>query len=140
MNKCVLWSFVAMVAAGVASADAYRWVDEKGNVVFSQKQPTGEQKSERVPLPTNQNIIEEKATTPEAENTKNLKKPATAQDLDPAVRKDYCDRAKQNVELLENTESGTAFVTEDKTIIKLTDEERAQRLQQAKEAMDAYCE
>ncbi len=140
MKKRVLWTMVAMIITGVASADAYRWVDEKGNVVFSQQKPAGNQAAERVPLPAKQNIIEEKATSPEAEGSEKAKKPATVQDLDPAVRKDYCDRAKQNVELLENTKPGTAFVTEDKTIVKFSEEEWTQRLQQAKKAMDAYCE
>lgn len=140
MKKRILWTMVAMVAAGVASADAYRWVDDKGNVVFSQQKPAGEQAAERVPLPAKQPIIEEKAATPEAEDAEKVKKPTTVQELDPAVRKEYCDRAKQNVELLENTEAGTAFLTEDKTIVKFNEEERAQRLQQAQKAMDAYCE
>jgi hypothetical protein len=129
-----------MVTAGAASADAYRWVDEKGNVVYSQQKPTGEQTAERVPLPAKQPAIEEEGATPETKNRVKAKKPKTVQDLDPAVRKDYCDRAKQNVELLENSDPGTAFVAEDKTIVKFSDEERAQRLEKAREAVQAYCE
>lgn len=140
MKKRMLWSLIAMVTAGVASADAYRWIDEKGNVVFSQKRPTGEQTAERVPLPAKQPPLEEEAVTTQTEETGTAKKPATVQDLDPAVRKDYCEKAKQNVELLENSEPGAAFVTEDKTVVKFSEEERAERLEKARKAMQAYCE
>jgi hypothetical protein len=140
MKKRVLWSLVAMVTAGVASADAYRWVDEKGNVVYSQKRPTGEQTAERVPLPAKQPSVEEEATTPETKESEKTKKPTTAKELDPAVREKYCDKAKKNVELLENSKPGTAFVTEDKTLVKFDAEEIAKRLEKAREAVQAYCE
>jgi hypothetical protein len=133
---------VVMVIAGVACADAYRWVDKDGNVVFSQSPPPEQQETERIRLPVTQAFTEEEpeeSETVDSEESEKTKKPASIDDLDPAVRKDYCDRAKQNVELLENTDPGTAFLTEDKTIIRFSEEERAKRMKLAKKAMEAYC-
>jgi hypothetical protein len=139
MKNHILWAIAAMVTAGVAAADGYRWVDDEGNVVFSQSPPPGDQPAERIQLPASQSFTEE-ATTTAAETEANAAKPATPQDLDPAVRQGYCDKAKKNVELLENTEPGTPFITEDNNVVKFTEEEIAERLQQAQEAAKAYCE
>jgi hypothetical protein len=141
MKNHVLWAMMALATTGVATADGYRWVDDEGNVVYSQSPPPGEQQAERIQLPVSSSAMDEpeEAAASDTE-TEDAKQPATAQDLDPAVRQGYCDKAKKNVELLKNTEPGVPFVTEDNNIVKFSDAERAQRLQQAQEAVEAYCD
>jgi hypothetical protein len=139
MKNHLLWAMIALATTGVANADGYRWVDEEGNVVYSQSPPPGAQQAERLQLPSSP-VAEEasETTTPDTE-TEEAEQPATVEDLDPAVRQGYCDKAKKNVELLKNTEPGVPFITEDNNVVKFSDAEKAQRLQQAQEAVEAYC-
>jgi hypothetical protein len=144
MKNRILWVIAAMATAGVAAADGYRWVDDEGNVVFSQTPPPGNQAAERIQLPSSQHYPETETSTettaaPDMETQESAEKPATVQDMDPAVRKEYCDKAKKNVELLEKTQPGVPFITEDNNVVRFTEEEKAERLQQAQEAAEVYC-
>jgi hypothetical protein len=140
MKNHLLWAMIALATTGVATADGYRWVDEEGNVVYSQSPPPGEQQAERLQLPAPSSVTQEPAeATTSDEETEDAEQPATVEDMDPAVRQGYCAKAKKNVELLKNTEPGVPFITEDNNVVKFSDAEKAQRLQQAQEAVEAYC-
>ncbi len=124
------------VLAGLAEAKVYRWVDESGKVVFSQMPPPEHIKAEEVQVnaPPPATPVEEKMEDGVDEKVKG--NPA----LDPALRKEYCKKGRQNLKVLENAEPGMGFVTEDNKLVKFTPEEKALKIKEAQAVIKAYCD
>ncbi len=131
---------VGLLMSGMALAGVYRWVDENGKVVYSQMPPPESVKSEKIqvnaPPPATRNEQESKkaeAASVEAENKGN---PA----LDPGLRKQYCEKGRKNLKVLQNAEPGMGFVTEDKKLIRLNADEIAVKIKESEAVIKAYCD
>lgn len=124
-----------MIFASSASAGLYKWVDDEGNVHYSQKRPANQQ-FERLKAPppaapkqnqplyqTNQN--EEKKDLSKTESEKNLK-----------LRKQNCEFAKKN---LATYQIVRRVKGPDGKVIRLDDKERAKRIEESKEAINQFC-
>ncbi len=145
MKRFILMSALVMLGVnGVGMAKVYRWVDAEGNVVYSQTPPLDQRNAEEVELPSAGEPVPPKEE--KAPGQKEGKKAPVNYDrgklegMDPALRKQYCEKARKNIELLEKADSESAFVTENNEIVKFSEEERAKRLENARKAERAYCE
>ncbi len=144
MKKVLLMlALMVLGANSVAMAKVYRWVDAQGNVVYSQTPPPDPDKAEELELPPAGEPAKTKGT--EASGQKGEKRaPADfnrgrLDAMDPELRKQYCEKARKNIELLEKAEPGSAFVNEKNEIVRFSEEERAKRLDNARKAERAYC-
>ncbi|HEC05426.1 MAG TPA: DUF4124 domain-containing protein [Thiolapillus brandeum] len=126
----------ALLLAGLAEAKVYKWVDESGKVVFSQTPPP-----ENVPAEEVQVNAPPPATAPkEAEKETVDEKVKGNPALDPELRREYCEKGRKNLEILESAKPGAGFFTEDKKLVKFTPEEKALRMKEAEAAIKAYCD
>ncbi len=120
-------------------AAVYRWLDENGQVVYSQVPPPGQVQAEkiRVNAPPPAAAVEKPDGMPDEEpEGENGGNPA----LDPALRKEYCDRAGKVLEVLAEATPDMEFLTEDGKTVKYTREELEQKKKEAGMAVKAYCD
>ena len=121
---------------GSAQAGIYKWVDEEGNVVYSQ---TPRPKAHPVKLlPTRPAAPTVSPAVGSGEQNQVSVQKVTAPKADPSEGR-YCRQAKRNVKLLRNASSDTIFVTRDRKLVKYNDQERRRRLKIAEKAVNAYC-
>ena len=124
-----------MIFASSAFAGLYKWVDDEGNVHYSQKRPANQQ-SERL-----------KAPPPAPENSKPLYKPSTPSDspnkaVDEAtaknkkIRAENCERAKKS---LANYQIHRRMRDKDGNVTVIDDKVRASQIKKAQEAISNYC-
>ena len=125
-----------MIFTFSVSAGLYKWVDDEGNVHYSQKRPLGAQYKK----------LKAPATAPE--NSKSLyqqEKPKTAADTTLAAEKekikklkaDNCEQAKKS---LSTYTVHRRFKDKSGKITYVDDKERAQRIKDAQKAITDYCE
>ena len=124
-----------MIFASSAFAGLYKWVDEEGNVHYSQKRPANQQ-SERL-----------KAPPPAPDNAKPLYKPGTPSNTanktvaaetakNEKIRAENCARAKKS---LANSQIHRRMRDKDGNVTVIDDKVRASNIKKAQEAIAAYC-
>jgi hypothetical protein len=109
-------------------------VNQSGEVVYSQIPPEGaegEWIKVKAPPAVEKQTVEE--TPKEAEEKVN---PA----LDEELRKEYCETGRKNLKVLEEAEPGQVFLTAEKELIKLNQEQREEKIKEAKAVIKAYCD
>jgi hypothetical protein len=128
-----------------ANAATYKWIDENGNVVYSQ-QPPEEGPYETIKTKTSPSTS--RSTPPPASSfTTEVQKDQEERDLDRKVeqeatksaqlRADNCNAAKHNLE----TYTVYRRIKNDQgEVIRLDDNERAKRIQEAKDAIKEFCD
>ena len=141
MKRTVIAGLAGLVIlGGLAEAKVYRWVDESGKVVYSQTPPPENVKSEEIqvnaPPPATRSEQEKKQAEAAAIKPENKGNPA----LDPGLRKQYCDKGRKNLEVLQNADPGMGFVTEDKKLIRLNADEIAVKIKESEAVIKAYCD
>ena len=124
-----------MIFTFSVSAGLYKWVDDEGNVHYSQKRPLDAQYKK----------LKAPATAPE--NSKSLyqqEKTKTTADTTLAAEKekikklkaDNCEKAKQS---LKAYTVYRRFKGKDGTVRTIDDKERAQQIKNAQKAIKDYC-
>ncbi len=136
---------LSLIMLAPASAAMYKWLDENGNVVYSQQPPPEgpyETIKAKTPPPAS------RATpSPAPSFTAEVQKDEEERDLDRKVeqeavksaqlRADNCKAAKHNLE----TYTVYRRIKNDQgDIIRLDDDERAKRIQEAKDAIKEFCD
>lgn len=129
-----------VLLGGLAEAKVYKWLDENGKVVFSQKPPPGNIQAEeiRVNAPPPATLSEEKSEQQATEKVDEKSKGNPA--LDTQLRKEYCEKGRKNLEVLENAGPDMGFVTEENKLVKFTPEEKARKIKEAQAVVKAYCD
>jgi hypothetical protein len=129
-----------------ANAATYKWLDENGNVVYSQ-QPPEEGPYETIktkrsppastgstPAPSTSFTTEVKQETEERELDSKVQQEAAKSEQ---MRADNCKAARNNLE----TYTVYRRIKNDQgEIIRLDDNERAKRIQEAKDAIKEFCD
>ena len=121
-----------MIFAGSASAGLYKWVDNEGNVHYSQKPPRNQQfKRLKAPPPapedgkplykSNKPTTKVKGATAAEETAKNKK-----------IRAENCEKAKKN---LSNMQVHRRIRDKDGNVIVLDDNVRSKNIENAKQAI-----
>ena len=124
-----------MIFASSVFAGLYKWVDDEGNVHYSQKRPINQQ---------SQSI---KAPPPAPDNTKPLYKPSTPSATankavaaetakNEKIRAENCARAKKS---LANSQIHRRMRDKDGNVTVIDDKVRASNIEKAKEAIASYC-
>lgn len=149
-SKFYLILLVLLIGGGLASpvsAATYKYRDEAGNIVYSQNPPEDKSRpyevlgnikshaprtSSSAPAPTQGSTILD-ASKAKAEESKVAEQVARAKEL----RKQNCAAAKKNLEIY------TVYrrVQNDQgEMVRLNDDERAQKIDDAKKAMKEFCD
>jgi len=125
-----------MIFAASASAGLYKWVDNEGNVHYSQKRPANQQfKKLKAPPPapeTSKSLYQSSepakpaSSTAAAETAKNQK-----------IRADNCEKAKKN---LNNYQIHRRMRDKDGNVTIIDDKVRASQIENAKKAISNYCD
>ncbi|MDH3947852.1 MAG: DUF4124 domain-containing protein [Gammaproteobacteria bacterium] len=129
-----------------ANAATYKWLDENGNVVYSQ-QPPEEGPYETIKTKKYPPASTRSTPPPSTSFTTEVKQEAEESELDSKVqqeaakseqmRADNCKAAKNNLE----TYTVYRRIKNDQgEIIRLDDNERAKRIQEAKDAIKEFCD
>ena len=137
--------FLSLIMMVSAHADSYKWLDENGNVVYSQ-QPPAEGPYETIKT-TKPSPASSRSTPPSSSFATEVKQEAEERELDSKVqqeaakseqmRADNCKAAKHNLE----TYTVYRRIKNDQgEIIRLDDNERAKRIQDAKDAIKEFCD
>ena len=141
VKRVIATGLVAAVLLGaVAQAKVYKWVDENGKVVFSQTPPPDSIQAEEVkvdaPPPASAPKPADKAQAAEPVSKEVKGNPA----LDDGLRKEYCEKGRQNLKVLEEAGPKMGFVTEDGDLVRFSPEEKALKIKEAKAIVKAYCD
>ena len=145
MNRIFITSLLfSLIMLSANAATTYKWLDENGNVVYSQ-QPPPEGPYETIKTKTSPSSSS--TPPPSSSFTTQVKEEAEETELDNKVqqeaakseklRADNCKAAKNNLE----TYTVYRRIKNDKgEIIRLDDNERAKRIQEAKDAIKEFCD
>ena len=132
----VLLLTAMMIFAGSATAGLYKWVDDDGNVHYSQKRPANQQfkrLKEPPPAPDNAKPLY-KSGVPATKAGKT----ATAETAkNKAIRAKNCAQAKKN---LSNFQIHRRMRDKDGNVTVIDNKERASQIENAKKAMSNYCD
>ena len=138
----LLWVVSVMISVNV-QAQVYRWVDEQGQVNFS-NHPPEHGDSEQIQVrsqPKLSNAETPMASSPKDQtNDAETPKQVTIQEdrITPQQRAEYCRTAQANkARLSENF--NRRVVAPDGSVRRLEDAERAKLLQQIQSNIDEYC-
>ena len=126
-----------MIFSCSASAGLYKWVDDEGNVHYSQKPPL-EQKYKRLKAPAPA-PAPENSQSPYPSTSKNIKKDVTATETakNKKLRDLNCARAKKH---LNTYQVYSRIRGKDGTIKIISDEERARETQKAQQSISDFCD
>lgn len=133
-----------LIMASANAATTYKWLDENGNVVYSQQPP---EEGPYETIKTKKSPSSSSAPAPSSSFTTEVKEEAEETELDNKVqqevakseklRADNCKAAQNNLE----TYTVYRRIKNDQgEIIRLDDDERAKRIQEAKDAIKEFCD
>lgn len=151
MNKSI--ALVSIVSASFFSsflmAQAYRWVDNQGNTVYSQQPPPDDRETKIMtpPPPPAESPVEAQEKLDgqiqqldEAEKKRGMEKEAAAKRrADAKHNQQQCNTARMNLEAINNRPPQTLFQTGDGEYKRFTPDQRAEQIRQANETIKRYC-
>jgi hypothetical protein len=130
-------------------AQAYRWVDDQGNTVYSQLPPPDDRNVTTIapPLPPANSPEEAQGKLDgqikqmnEAEEKRAVEKQSTAKkQADVKYKKQQCTNARMNLEAINNRPPQTLFQMGDGEYKRFTPDQRAAQIKQANETIKMYC-
>ena len=123
----------------------YKWQDENGEVHYSQTPPTHVEAEvvKQAPPPPGAGKADERLRQEMKAFDERYKKRKEAEHTritaakDQAIRKQNCSAARQNLANLENR--GQSRVKQGDTYVRLSEDERQQRIGEAKKLIEDYC-
>lgn len=124
-----------------AVAAAYKWVDDKGEVQFSQTPPAAGTSYEVIKTPTSSApaAAAPENTAPSAA-TPATTSPAAAKAEDAAIRAKNCAGARRNLEILKGSDEEVTIKDANGLLHTLSADERAARRQDAEKNIKEYCQ
>ncbi len=125
-----------IIFANPASAGLYKWVDDEGNVHYSQKRPTSQQ-FERLKAPAPAPENSQPLYQTETKNSQDGDTPAAETAKNKEVRATNCANAKKT---LNAYQVYRRMRDKDGNVTVIDDKERAQQIEQAKQAINDYCD
>ena len=138
MRKGSTLSLIALIVLSTtAQAEIYRWVDDLGNVVYSQSPPPDSRDVDTVKVPAP--VQPEHPPEGAVEQAADAASPANPA-LDDATRKAYCETGKRNLKLLADSPGTSLFKTESGEAVRYTAEEVAIKIKENQAVVKAYCD
>ncbi|MCK5386610.1 MAG: DUF4124 domain-containing protein [Gammaproteobacteria bacterium] len=124
-----------IIFASSASAGLYKWVDDEGNVHYSQKRPASQQFQRlKAPPPAPENAKPLYQPGISADKTGKTIKTETAKNA--KIRADNCERAKKN---LSAYQVSRRVRNNEGVVITLDDKTRTEQIENAKKHIAEYC-
>lgn len=142
---CLFLFLSSMALAGYA--DVYKWVDENGQTHYSQTAPEN-QNAEMIKAPPPpaslpedaqqkiDTLIEQQTEARKAQEEQLAKQ--KQDDEQKQVLENNCNLAKSNLQVYMDN-PGRRVLKEDGTVIRPTEEDRQQKIQEAKQDIKEYC-
>jgi uncharacterized protein DUF4124 len=142
---CLFFFFYSMTLTSYA--DVYKWVDEKGQTHYSQTAPEN-QNAEMLKAPPPpaslpedaqqqiDTLIEQQTEARKAQEEQLAKQQQQAEQKQ--ILEDNCKLAKSNLQIYMDN-PGRRVLKEDGTVIRPTEEDRQQKIQEAKQDIKEYC-
>ena len=125
-----------MIFSYSASAGLYKWVDDEGNVHYSQKRPANKQfKKLKAPAPAPADAKPLYQTTGTSNKASKTAKNESAKNEE--IRASNCAKAKKN---LNNYQINRRIRDKDGNVTVLDDKVRASQIENAKAAISNYCD
>jgi len=140
--------FSLLFAAGL-NAGIYRWVDDQGNVVYSQTPPPDARPAEKLrpppppaedPQTARQRLNEQLETLEKSAEERRKKKERLAKEkARQEQRQKACEIARKNLETLSTRPPNSLFKTGDGEYRRYTIEELEQKKAEMRKAIEKYC-
>jgi len=125
-----------MIFASSASAGLYKWVDAEGNVHYSQKRPANQQfKRLKAPPPAPEGSKPLYKSTEQKSESGGVVAAETAKNK--KIRADNCANAKKN---LNAYTLYRRFRDKDGNVSTISDKARTEKIKNAKNAINQFCE
>ncbi len=132
---------MALLALGSANAEIYTWTDANGGTVFSERPPSDATDVQKVELKYRSVTDAENDRRPN-EPTPETAAPRAPQQIETAAikaqKKAACSQAHKVLNQLQRS-SRLHYVNENKQRAYLTEQQRQERMQEAREKISAYC-
>jgi hypothetical protein len=131
----------AMALTGTASAAMYKWVDEEGNIHYSQTPPAGKETETIAPPPRvtapagQQQKAEEEGESPAAAQPQSDKS-ETLDEHQAEINRKNCETATKNLAIYQNSKR---IRTPEGKVMRLSEEMRQQKIEETQKAIDKYC-
>lgn len=148
-----MWKHIKIAGLAVAFmvlttnvfAQAYKWTDDNGNIIYSQTPPPLGTPYELVDdssiAATTFGVAETKSLQDRAESAKKTRDEKKEQETliaeSEQIKQENCMQAKNNLTGL--TSRGQVTIKENGLYRKLTEEERQERIQQANNSIEEFC-
>lgn len=124
-----------MIFASSAFAGLYKWVDDEGNVHYSQKRPANQQ-FERLkappPAPDSDKPLYQSSKPSDTPNKAVAEETAKNE----KIRAENCAQAKKS---LASYQIYRRMLDKDGNVVVIDDKVRASQIEKAKEAINSYC-
>ncbi|MDX1725811.1 MAG: DUF4124 domain-containing protein [Pseudomonas sp.] len=143
MRRMILTSSLLLaLSASAMASQVYKWVDAQGGTHFGAQPPQGQQATTintaapppKTAEPTAAPIFESIADPEQTAIDEKVKREITTQE---AERKKYCETVRTNLAQLEN--NPRVRVEVDGEVRRLNEEERQQRISEARQAIGENC-
>lgn len=141
-----LSAILGLCLAAGAGAEIYKWVDEDGNVVYSENPPAGDTQVETITespkvrsekaLQSLRNLKIKNQKTDRAKEEQVEARQQTAEEK--RVRAENCGRAREMLASF-NTRPTVQLVQPDGSRVRATEEQRQQRIAEAQSMIDEFC-
>ncbi|HTT07476.1 MAG TPA: DUF4124 domain-containing protein [Gammaproteobacteria bacterium] len=141
-----LTGLLALICVGQATAEMYKWVDENGQVQYSQSPPPGGKAETVEPPPkvdTEQAVEELKAKEKGFDDRRKAEAKAAETDAkkeqDAAAKQKNCEAAKSNLEGMEAAPQKSFKTDAAGNRVRLTDDERQKTIADMKKIIARDC-
>lgn len=145
-SVAVFAGLAALLLAGAAGAEMYKWTDADGNVHYTQTPPP-DREADTIAPPPPPAVAPEEARAKAENNRKALRTPEEVeadqkQAQEEAIKrneetyKQNCQIARDNLQVYQ---SARRIREPDGTIVRITEEIRQQKIQEAEQAIEKYC-
>ena len=124
-----------IIFASSAFAGLYKWVDDEGNIHYSQKRPR-DQQFERLKAPTPAPESSEPLYQTKTKKSKNTNTTATETAKNKEVRATNCTNAKKN---LNTYQVYRRLRDKDGNVTVIDDKERTLQIERSKKAISDFC-
>ena len=138
ITMTIMWS----TAVFAASTNTYKWVDENGNVHYSQRPPPGSNYEKmKVKTPSSSSATQSPASDQSEQKAGTSSKSGNVVENEVAknqeIRRQNCEAAKKNLQAY------TIYKRvrkPDGTVVRLEDQERARLIEESKAAIKEFCD
>lgn len=146
--RLVCLALSTLACTQLAHADIYKWVDEQGQVHYSQ-QPPQDRPAEQMKTPAPPTIapgaareqIDELIESQQAAEQEKLKQQQQAEfeQEQQRIRQQNCEKAKHNLQQYRDN-PGRRFRDAEGNVARLSEEQRQQRIEESQQRVDEYCQ